>query len=245
VYVLGTVLGEDDRTLTTWAPQPDVHMLEASGRGGYPMMLREKFHYCNTVYQPNRDGAQSPWARQADLERLAYPDGSLDIVLAADVFEHVREDERAFSEIHRVLRPGGVLVFTVPYVSEAETLVRVRVEGEVDVPVMAPEYHGSGGRSLAYRTYGHDLPGRLVAIGFSVGLWEVDAPDHAIVRQPVFVCRKGSYVELGRLRRPAAHVGPRELRLTPLIPFRLWLLLKANLHAMGQVAADIAARFGR
>jgi SAM-dependent methyltransferase len=245
LYVLGAALGQDDRPLVAWHPLPEVRVLEASGRGAYSMLLAQKLRYCNSAYRPNRDGDQHPWGRHADLERLAYPDASLDIVLAADVFEHVREDGRAFAEIHRVLRPGGLIIFTVPYEPQAETLVRVRVDGDADVELMEPEYHGSGGRSLAYRTYGRDLPDRLRAVGFSVGLWEVDAPHHAIAGQLVFICTKGSYVNLGRLHRTESHLRPSGLQATPLIPFRLWVLLKANLDALRQLAADIAARFGR
>jgi SAM-dependent methyltransferase len=245
LYVLGAALGEIDRPLVAWASHSQVCVLEASGRGAYPALLAEKLRYCNTVYRANRNGAQRPGDRFADLERLAYPDASLDFVLAAEVFEHVREDRQAFAEIHRALRPGGLLIFTVPYDPHAETLVRVQVDGDRDLPLMEPEHHGSGGRSLAYRTYGRDLPDRLRALGFSVGLWEVEAPQHAISAEPGFVCTKGRYVDLGRWHRPAALARPPELPVTPLIPFRLWLLLKANLRALRQVTADIAARFGR
>lgn len=48
------------------------------------------------------------------LEHLAYLSESFDIVTALDVLEHVDEDLKAMSEIHRVLRPGGMLLVTVP-----------------------------------------------------------------------------------------------------------------------------------
>ncbi|GAB5560750.1 MAG: class I SAM-dependent methyltransferase [Synoicihabitans sp.] len=41
-------------------------------------------------------------------------DGSLDVVTLMDVLEHVEDDQGALGEIHRVLRPEGVLVLTVP-----------------------------------------------------------------------------------------------------------------------------------
>ncbi|WP_165070687.1 methyltransferase domain-containing protein [Desulfovibrio sp. ZJ200] len=37
-------------------------------------------------------------------------DNSYDIVLASEVFRHVRHFDRALAEIHRVLRPGGLLI---------------------------------------------------------------------------------------------------------------------------------------
>lgn len=42
------------------------------------------------------------------------PDESFDAAVCADVIEHVGEPERLLREIHRILRPGGVLVLTTP-----------------------------------------------------------------------------------------------------------------------------------
>jgi SAM-dependent methyltransferase len=48
------------------------------------------------------------------LERLPFPDGSFDVVSAFDVLEHVVDPDAALREIHRLLRPGGVLVGATP-----------------------------------------------------------------------------------------------------------------------------------
>lgn len=53
------------------------------------------------------------WLVQADAARLPLAEGSVDLVLALDVLEHL-DDEAALREIRRVLRPGGMLVLTVP-----------------------------------------------------------------------------------------------------------------------------------
>lgn len=50
---------------------------------------------------------------RSEAENIPLPDSSLDLILAADVLEHV-DDERALREIHRTLRPGGSLLVTVP-----------------------------------------------------------------------------------------------------------------------------------
>ncbi len=52
--------------------------------------------------------------KQASAEALPFPDASFDLVSGFDVFEHVIDDERAFAEASRVLRPGGLIVLTVP-----------------------------------------------------------------------------------------------------------------------------------
>lgn len=46
--------------------------------------------------------------RVGDAERLAFPDGSFDIVYSWGVIHHSPDTPAAVREIHRVLRPGGV-----------------------------------------------------------------------------------------------------------------------------------------
>jgi SAM-dependent methyltransferase len=246
LYVLGVLLNEDPRPVAEWAVRPDISLLEAAGRGAYPILLAEKLRYVNTEYRPDPGGELPPFSPYADLERLTYSDGSLDYVLAADVFEHVRHDAAAFLEIRRVLKPGGALVFTVPYDAErAETLQRVQVDGDRDVLLMEPEYHGGGGQSLAYRTYGRDLAELLRISGFSVGLLTVDHPEHGIAGQPVFVAVNAASIDLSRFHRLAGSSPSAAGSVTPFVVFRLMLLLRRNVRAARQIATELRSRFTR
>jgi ubiquinone/menaquinone biosynthesis C-methylase UbiE len=47
----------------------------------------------------------------SDAERLQFDDGSFDLVFGHAVLHHIPDLERAFSEFHRVLRPGGAIAF--------------------------------------------------------------------------------------------------------------------------------------
>lgn len=49
-----------------------------------------------------------------DLSRLPFADAAFDVVAAFDVLEHVLDEGAALREIERVLRPGGVLITSVP-----------------------------------------------------------------------------------------------------------------------------------
>ena len=51
---------------------------------------------------------------QGDAQRLPIETASCDIVTMLDVLEHLPDDARALSEVHRVLRPGGALILSVP-----------------------------------------------------------------------------------------------------------------------------------
>ncbi|MBO0768846.1 MAG: class I SAM-dependent methyltransferase [Solirubrobacterales bacterium] len=50
-------------------------------------------------------------ATRADAESLPFPDQSFDLVLGHAVLHHLPDLARSFSEFHRVLRPGGVILF--------------------------------------------------------------------------------------------------------------------------------------
>ncbi len=52
---------------------------------------------------------------------LPHPGASFDLVCAMDILEHVEDDFAALSEIARVLRPGGSLLFSVPLYAAAWT----------------------------------------------------------------------------------------------------------------------------
>jgi SAM-dependent methyltransferase len=45
---------------------------------------------------------------------LPFEDASFDRIIAAEILEHLPEDERAMSELFRVLKPGGLIAVTVP-----------------------------------------------------------------------------------------------------------------------------------
>src|SRR5574337_329298 len=49
-----------------------------------------------------------------DGHSLPLADESVDLLTAFDVLEHMDDDVRALEEFNRVLRPGGLIVITVP-----------------------------------------------------------------------------------------------------------------------------------
>jgi len=48
-------------------------------------------------------------------ETIPYEDDFFDLVVMSDVLEHTQDDEGVIKEVSRVLRPGGILIITVPY----------------------------------------------------------------------------------------------------------------------------------
>jgi len=139
-----------------------------------------------------------PNTSNQNLEQLTFSDNSFDIVITSDVMEHVRLDDRAHQEIRRVLKPGGVYLFTVPHGRvKPETIIRVAVTDPLDPSkdefLMEKEYHGDANslerKSLCYRTYGTNLDNYLTRLGFTVEYSKPDLPEAGIMNTELFFCR--------------------------------------------------------
>jgi len=107
----------------------DLSIFESSPGGtGSEKLKRECARYIPSHFGPGIElGAVFQGIRCEDLTRLTFPDDSFDLVVTQDVFEHVLQPDRAFSEVARVLRPGGSHVFTVRFVQGHATFVRAEM----------------------------------------------------------------------------------------------------------------------
>lgn len=52
--------------------------------------------------------------KHGTAEHIPYPDDTFDVLTSRSVLEHLKRPVAAFREFHRVLKPGGVLVFVTP-----------------------------------------------------------------------------------------------------------------------------------
>lgn len=82
---------------------------------GYAMPLARIFNYRNTYYH------QEP---KLDITRFDPTlEKAFDFIISSDVFEHVLPPvSKAFENIRKLLRPDGVLIFTVPYSKNEKTV---------------------------------------------------------------------------------------------------------------------------
>jgi len=69
----------------------------------------------------------------ASLASLPYADGSFDRALCLDVLEHLTFPEQsiALAELHRVVRPGGELLVSVPNLAHLQSRVHFLLQGRL------------------------------------------------------------------------------------------------------------------
>lgn len=60
-------------------------------------------------------GGRAAFEPVATVERLPFPDASFDGVICLSVLEYLAQPQAALNDLARVLRPGGVLVVSVPH----------------------------------------------------------------------------------------------------------------------------------
>lgn len=112
-----------------------------------------------------------------DITAIGLPDASTDMVFANHVLEHV-DDAAALAEIHRILRPGGQVVLTVPMV---EGWAETYEDPALDTAARTRRYCDPD----HLRFYGRDLRTRITAVGFQLTEFAATEPDvstHALHR---------------------------------------------------------------
>jgi SAM-dependent methyltransferase len=118
--------------------------------------------------------------RNEDITRLTFATDTFDVLTSNGVMEHVPADIQGYRECHRVLKPGGMLIFTVPLYDTPESVQLASLNESGDIVWHAqPEYHDSrrGGPLSAPTFWRHslnDMCDRVQQVGFrSVELIDV------------------------------------------------------------------------
>ena len=110
--------------------------------------------------------------RHESITALSYASGTIDALCHSDVLEHVFATDAALRECRRVLRDGGRMVFTCPFLMHlAQTSARALQRDDGSVELLAPaEYHGDPmhpAGALTFHHFGWDLLARCRAAGFA------------------------------------------------------------------------------
>jgi hypothetical protein len=133
--------------------------------------LRSMPHYVESTFWDDavpgeiRDGIQ-----HQDLCGLTFDDEAFDLATSSHVMEHVSDPALAFAELHRVLRPGGRLVFSIPitWPPRPVSVTRARLVGGTVENILPPVFQEApgGSPSLVFTDFGTDLLDLLNDVGF-------------------------------------------------------------------------------
>ena len=87
---------------------------------GYNDFLKDAFSLASNTYGVDPDAealAKNTFIKNKLVgfaEKLPLPDESIDIITAEWVLEHIQDEYKVLKEFHRVLKPGGVVIFLTP-----------------------------------------------------------------------------------------------------------------------------------
>ena len=116
IRVLSNQLFGKTLLLSDFPARPDIRGLGMTDWKGYADGLAEKFSYRNTYYH------QEP---RLDISTVEIPVDLLanDFIISSEVFEHVVPPvSRAFENVAKMLKPGGLFILTVPYTNNKDTI---------------------------------------------------------------------------------------------------------------------------
>jgi len=189
----GTYL--DLRTLATSGEMDDLNIYEVGMRGPIEARLKHLPNYVQSYFWDDvKPGDWNNDIQCQDLRALTYADNSFDLITSLEIFEHVFDAQKAMNEVARVLKPGGVHIFSMPvrYPLPAKSTVRARlVDGKVE-HLVEPRYHVAGdlSKSLVVTDWGRDFKELHQKAGLKLNMIRRSAPGVGCVPNASFVARK-------------------------------------------------------
>ena len=117
------------------------------GERGHSKLLKEKarFYIQTHFYRDKALGTVINGFRNENLESQTFQDETFDLVITADVMEHIYNPAEAFREIHRTLKPGGAHILSVPLVNKHRSTQKWATMNPDGSPnfLYEPDWHGN------------------------------------------------------------------------------------------------------
>lgn len=173
----------------------DLSIYEIGFRGPIAERLRKLPKYVQSyLWSDTPHGESKNGIRCEDLRQLTFESDSFDLILSLEVLEHVFDLPKALAEIHRVLKPGGIHVFTVPvrYPLPEQSLARATMRRGRVVNLEPERFHtaADGSQVLLVTEFGADLMDMHEEVGLRLKIIRRSAPSIPQFQNATFVARK-------------------------------------------------------
>lgn len=159
--LLKALEGEQSNLYDAKAYWKDMKILNCGATGVIHECLKNLSGYaCFEYFEDVPIGSEKNGIMCNDLQQLSYGNDTFDVIISEDVFKHVDNYECALRETYRVLKAGGIHVFSVPIHEGKKTKSRRE---------LSPVYHGDPVRNegvLVCTDWGEDIEEILSFEGF-------------------------------------------------------------------------------
>ena len=131
-----------------------------------------------------------------DLNReIQAPDNTFDYICCVDGLEHMTDPYRAVEEFSRVLKPGGIGVFSVPNYANIEKRLKYVYKGYLTKPKTLDDYKNAGGNLFNF----HNSPLSITLLDtmFSIYGLELEAVHRdAVKKKQIFLLPLVLFIKL-------------------------------------------------
>lgn len=121
--------------------------------------LRALGDVTETCYQHGLElGAKLGELVNEDICQLTFPSNDFDLAIHSETLEHLFDCDKGLSEVARVLKPGGVQIYTVPVLHNRSTRQRMQpvADGRM-LHLLPPSHHGNEGEFPVVWEFGSDF----------------------------------------------------------------------------------------
>lgn len=168
----------------------DLFIYNAESNGPLHHKLRKNpqyisSEYCGDQYLP---GQIVNKIRHEDLQHLSFEDERFDLIVTADIFEHIPNPYQAHAEVYRILKVGGRHVFTVPFdqaLSLDDTRAVLNKSNEIE-HLKEPIYHVDPMQNyepvaLVYTIFSMEMLSKLSQLKFQSNIHHLYSPISGIL----------------------------------------------------------------